>query len=226
MMRVRMRGAGSGLAAVVAGLVLAACGGSNPPPVTVPPEAYDREAPLEANRAGGLNPGDAVRVTVFQEPDLTGDFPVDQNGRVVFPLIGERTVTGISADSLEQQLVSEYREFLETPSINVTVLRRISILGEVRQPGLYPIDLTMSMNEALALAGGVGPIGNLNDIRLIRGSEVVVQGLEVGIPLSATPMLSGDQIYVGQSSWLSRNTWLVATVLTVATSLTIALVIK
>lgn len=205
---------------------VAACGGSNPPPVTVPTDVYDLEAPIEANRRGELVPGDAVRVTVFGEEELTGEYPVDQNGVVVFPLLGERRVLGMAADSLEQVLVQDYREFLTDPAINVTVLRRVSVLGEVREPGLYPVDLTMSLNEALALAGGVSPNGNLNDIRLIRGTDVMLRDMEAGVPLSATPVMSGDQIFVGQRSWLSRNMALVTTLITVSASLTIALLVR
>jgi len=212
--------------ALMSALSIAACGGSSNPPATMPEEPYDAEASRAASRSAPLVPGDAIRVTVVQEPDLTGDFPVDQNGVVVFPLLGERVVTGMSADSLERTLVKAYREYLESPAINVTVLRRVSILGEVRQPGLYPVDLTMSLNEALAIAGGVSPNGNMKDIRLIRGDEVLYRDMSTGVALTATPLESGDQIVVGQRSWLSRNMALVTTVLTIATSLTIALVIR
>jgi polysaccharide export outer membrane protein len=213
-------------AALLAFALVTACGGSNPPQVTVPSGVYDLEAPMEANRRGELVPGDALRVTVFREPDLTGEYPVDQNGVVVFPLLGERRVLGMAADSLEQVLVQAYREFLRDPAINVTVLRRVSVLGEVREPGLYPVDLTMSLNEALALAGGVSPNGNLNDIRLIRGPDVMLRDMEGGVPLSATPLMSGDQIFVGQRSWLSRNMALVTALITVSASLTIALLVR
>ncbi len=214
------------ISALLALAFVAACGGSNPPPVTVPSDVYDLEAPIEANRRGELVPGDAVQVTVFGEEELTGEYPVDQNGVVVFPLLGERRVLGMAADSLEQVLVQDYREFLTDPAINVTVLRRVSVLGEVREPGLYPVDLTMSLNEALALAGGVSPNGNLNDIRLIRGTEVMLRDMEAGVPLTATPVQSGDQIFVGQRSWLSRNMALVTTLITVSASLTIALLVR
>ncbi len=214
------------ISALLALAFVAACGGSNPSPVMVPSDVYDLEAPIEANRRGELVPGDAVQVTVFGEEELTGEYPVDQNGVVVFPLLGERRVLGMAADSLEQVLVQDYREFLTDPAINVTVLRRVSVLGEVREPGLYPVDLTMSLNEALALAGGVSPNGNLNDIRLIRGTEVMLRDMEAGVPLTATPVQSGDQIFVGQRSWLSRNMALVTTLITVSASLTIALLVR
>ncbi|MDX1396146.1 MAG: polysaccharide biosynthesis/export family protein [Gemmatimonadota bacterium] len=178
-------------------LLLLACGGSRPRSVTVPSSIFDHEAPLQANREGALRPGDAVRVTVFQEPDLTGEYQVDQNGLVVFPLLGERDLVGVSADSVERLLTSEYRRYLEHPSIDVTALRRISILGGVRRPGLYFVDLTMSLNEALALAGGLASAGDLDDIRLLRRGQTIQLNLEGGVPLSAMPILSGDEIFVG-----------------------------
>ncbi|MFQ5889662.1 MAG: polysaccharide biosynthesis/export family protein [Gemmatimonadota bacterium] len=174
----------------------------------------------------GLRPGDAVRVEIWREPDLSGQFAVNLNGVVVFPLLGERKVTGTSADSLERQLVKEYGAYLENPSVNVTVLRRIAILGEVRKPGLYPVDATVSLTDVLALAGGVSPSGNKDDIRLIRDGRVIRRSLDGTTVIASTPIQSGDHIEVGLRSWLSRNSWLVTTTMAAATSVLIAVTIR
>ncbi len=99
----------------------------------------------------GLRPGDAIKVEIWQEPDLSGEYMVNGEGIALFPLLGERRVTGISAAVLEQQLVADYKEYLENPFVNVTVLRRISILGAVQTPGLYAVDATLTLTDALAL---------------------------------------------------------------------------
>jgi len=167
----------------------------------------------------GLRPGDAVRVNIWQEPDLTGEYMVARNGRVVFPLLGEREVAGISPDEVEARLTAEYRTYLENPSVEVTVLRRVAILGEVRNPSLYMVDPTVSLTQALASAGDLTPTGNRDDIRLVRNGQVLVRSLDANRAVGAMPIESGDEIFVGQRSWASRN---FNVILGTATSLTVA----
>ena len=193
-------------------LALTACAGSPPPQAAAP--ANDAAAVTV-----GLKPGDAVRVSIWQEPDLTGEFLVNRAGRVVFPLLGEREVAGISPEAVEAQLTAEYRTYLENPSVEVTVLRRIAILGEVRNPSLYMVDPTVSLTQALALAGGLTPTGDRNDIRLVRNGEMLVRSLDPSRAVGAMPIESGDEIHVGQRSWASRN---FNVILGTVTSLTVA----
>ena len=115
-----------------------------------------------------LRPGDVVRLRSWREPDLSGDFPVDETGVVVFPKIGPLTVTREAPESLKSKLVSAYQRYLRNPSIDVTMLRRVNILGEVRNPGLHPVDPTMTVADAIALAGGVTPIGSADKIEVRR----------------------------------------------------------
>ncbi|MEN8144188.1 MAG: polysaccharide biosynthesis/export family protein [Gemmatimonadota bacterium] len=159
----------------------------------------------EALSSSSLQPGDAVRLEVFREPEISREYQVDERGVVVFPLIGERDVTGFAPDSLRTTLVEAYSKYLREPSISVTLLRRINILGEVRSPGLYPVDATMSLADALALAGGVSPAGNSKDIRLIRSGQTLRQDLNQTTLVGSSRIRSGDQIVVGQRSWISRN---------------------
>jgi polysaccharide export outer membrane protein len=124
---------------------------------------------------------------------------------VVLPLLGERKVTGISLSNLERSLTEEYWAFLENPSVRVTVLRRIAIFGEVRTPNLYWVDATVTLWDALALAGGILPTGNRDQVRLLRDGEVVIANLDLNRLVNQTPIQSGDQIEVGQQGWMARN---------------------
>ena len=160
---------------------------------------------LEGASALSLAPGDAIRVQLWREADLSGTFAVDDRGSVTLPLLGEREVTGLGPSELRDSLLSDYREFLQNPSIEVTILRRLSILGEVRSPGLYPVDATISLSDALAMAGGIAPNGNADDIRLIRGTRVIRQDLDAAALVGMSDIRSGDQIVVGEKSWLARN---------------------
>jgi polysaccharide export outer membrane protein len=153
----------------------------------------------------GLRPGDAVQVSIWQEADLSGEFHVDPEGKVVLPLLGERTVTGVSSSELERGLAEDYRAFLENPSVRVTVLRRIAIFGEVRNPDLYLVDATVTLWDALAMAGGILPTGNRDQVLLRRDGDVLIANLDLDRLVGETPIQSGDQIEVGQQGWVARN---------------------
>ena len=200
----------------VALLMLAGCSSTASPPASGPP--------LEASH--GLLPGDAVRVQVWREGNLSGTFAVDDRGIVTLPLLGEREVLGLDPAALRDTLLSEYKVYLQNPSIEVTILRRVNILGEVRSPGLYPVDTTISLADALALAGGITPIADPNKIQLVRDNEVVAEGVDQTAMIGASDIRSGDQIVVGQKSWLARNSAVVLGSLIAATAIIAAAFIR
>lgn len=153
----------------------------------------------------GLLPGDAVRLRIWREEDLSGDFTVSAERVVVLPLLGERRVSGIDPAELERRLAEEYVEYLENPSIEITALRRVAVLGEVAFPDLYHVDATVTLVEALALAGGLTPDADPNDVRLLRGGRTARAVARDGAIVESLPIRSGDRIIVGRRSWLERN---------------------
>lgn len=152
-----------------------------------------------------LRPGDVVRLRIWREPDLSGDFPLDESGFVTVPKLGRIEAVGFSRDSLKRYLVSSYEAYLRNPSIEVSLLRRISVLGAVRTPNVYAVDPTMTVAEVVAMAGGAAPDGKMNQVQVVRGQERLELELTQGTRLSDTPIRSGDQLYVPQRSWVSRN---------------------
>jgi protein involved in polysaccharide export with SLBB domain len=188
--------------------------------------AQTRESRQPSDTGSSLRPGDIVRLRIWREPDLSGDFPVSESGQIVFPKIGPTNVTDVSADSLKRLLVSSYSAYLRDPSIEVTLLRRITILGAVRNPGLYPVDMTMTVSDAMALAGGAAPDGRANRVELRRAGEKVKIDLSAQTRLGDTPVRSGDQLYFPQRSWISRNPGVVAGTLTALTGLVVSLLIR
>ena len=173
--------------------------------------------PLPAQSAAGeekvtLAPGDLLKVKIWREEDLSGEYLVNENGTVTLPLLGEQHVTGASLPEVRDLLLAQYRVHLRNPSISITPLRRINILGEVNKPGLYEVDPTVSLAGAVALAGGATPAGKLDNIRIIRNGDVVRASASAGTSLNAINIQSGDQIIVGQRSWLARNVGLVLSV--------------
>jgi len=175
----------------------------------------------------GVRPGDVIVVKVWREPDYSGEFQVDARGRVVLPLLGELVVSGRNAEALSDSLRDAYRVYLKNPSIEIKVLKRIAVSGEVGRPALYPVDATITIGDLISLAGGVTSAGNKKRIQLLRNGQVIVSGLGPGTVLQNSPVQSGDQVFVPQRSWMSRNggVFLYGGV-TVATSVLVAILVR
>lgn len=184
-------------------------------------QAITRQTAATSESPEPLRPGDVVRLRIWREPDLSGDFQVNESGQVVLPKIGPVAVDAISRDSLRRSLLAAYTTYLRNPSIEVVLLRRINVLGAVRNPGLYPVDPTMTVADALALAGGPNPDGKRDRVDLVRGGDRLVVKLDPATRLGDTPIRAGDQLYVPQRSWISRNQGLVIGTVTAITALAV-----
>lgn len=168
-------------------------------------ESQESEAVWAVGSAGSLLPGDVIDVQIWREETLSGQFTVDESGKVVLPLIGARQVVGISAQDLRDDLAAAYEEFLNNPSINVKLLRRITVSGEVRVPGLYTVDATMSIADLIAQAGGLNVDADANKIGLFRDGQRFELDLNGATVVGQAGIRSGDRVSVGQRGWLSRN---------------------
>jgi polysaccharide export outer membrane protein len=186
----------------------------------VPSHAQERPA---QESTFSLQPGDVIRVVIWREADLSGDFLIDENGDIVFPLLGQRHVAGVPIGQLRDSLFEAYRAELRNPSIIITPLRRVYVLGEVNAPGLYTVDPTISVAGAVAMAGGANGQGDLRKIRVVRRGGEVGEGISVDSPLAHSNILSGDQIFVGRRSWFDRNSTFVVSALLSVTSIVISL---
>lgn len=121
-----------------------------------------------------LGAGDRVRVTVFGEPDLSGEFQIDGQGTFPMGLIGTVAGAGMSPRALEQHLVTLYRDgYLVNPQIGVEVLnfRPFFILGEVSRPGSFAYREGLTVLNAVALAGGFTYRADKDDIEINRGGD-------------------------------------------------------
>ncbi len=147
---------------------------------------------------------------------MSGDFPVNASGSVILPRLGALDITTITTDSLQSFLGERYKVFLNNPSIEVILLRRVSITGAVRTPGVYPLEPTLSISDAVALAGGPAPDGKRDHVEIRRNGTRIAADLRNDVLIADAPVQSGDQIYVPQKSWIARNTWLFSAVVTLA----------
>ena len=152
-------------------------------------------------QGGPLQPGDVVRLNISREEGMSGDYPVDETGRAALPLIGMWLVTNVPADQARQDILAAYEEQLRNQTIQVVFLRRVRVLGEVRNPGLYHLDPTMTLGDAVALAGGPTPQAS-DDIQIFRaGTEIHADMIQPALQ----QVESGDYIVVQERGWWSRN---------------------
>lgn len=173
-----------------------------------------------------LRPGDVVQLRIWREPDMSGQFVVDEAGSVVFPRVGEYRVLDDTPESLTERLLADFRQYLRNPSIEITVLRRVRVIGSVTNPGLFLLDPTVTVADALAEAGGATPVGDPDKVRIIRNGEDIAVDVTGDTRIGDSPIRSGDQIFVPERSWLSRNSGVVAATITGTVSLVIALFIR
>ena len=156
-----------------------------------------------------LGPGDVVRITVYDHPDLTTDARVAEAGSIQFPLLGELVVRGRTtaeaADQLAKLLVNG--GFVKQPQVTIMVVtyrsQQISLLGYVSKPGKYPIEQTSTLIDLLAQAGGVTPFAS--DIAILMRAddpkhtrrEIDLAALfEKGDAAQNPEVSNGDVIYV------------------------------
>ena len=147
-----------------------------------------------AQDGGALEAGDRVRVTVFGEEDLSGEFEVDAAGQISLPLIGKIAAAGGGADELEASVVAALLDgYLKHPRVSVEILsfRSIFVMGEVKRPGSYPYSVGLTAIKAIALAGGFTYRAKKNVLFVTRDPELGEQEIRVDKFL-----LPGDTIRV------------------------------
>jgi polysaccharide export outer membrane protein len=171
-------------------------------------DGWGQTAPAPDSGAGAaaqpLAPGDAIQLAFWREPQLSGDYPIDETGMVVLPLLGARQVSQLSPAELKRTLLEEYAQQVRNQEVRITLLRRIRILGAVKNPGLYRVDPTMTLGDALALAGGTTSEGRLKGIKMFRNGRQVRTRLDINLQL-LEQIRSGDQLLVPERSWFARN---------------------
>lgn len=177
------------LAAVISGLALGAC---------APRYEYAGEfaGGHEVRAPYQLATGDRLRVIVFGQDNLSNVYAVDSQGRISMPLIGAVDATGRTTGQLERQIEGRLRGgFLREPKVSVEVdaYRPFFILGEVTSSGQFPYVNGMTVQTAVAIAGGFTPRGDRHVAIISR--EVNGEILTGKVPLTQ-PVLPGDTITI------------------------------
>ena len=158
-------------------------------------------APVEAARydnAYHLDAGDKLRVVVYGQEGLTNTYAIDAAGSITMPLIGSVPARGRTPAGLAGEIAAKLRNgFIREPSVAVEIesYRPFFILGEVAAPGQYPYVPNMTVESAVAIAGGFSPRARRDSVTLTH-TDAGGAGRFV-VPLG-TPMSPGDTVFVGE----------------------------
>lgn len=174
--------------------------------------AQESSRPAAVLRAGEarVQPGDRVVVKVFREAGLSDDVMVTSHGDIVLAKIGTVHAASITIAALEDTLRARYGAFLRRPEVSITVLRRVVVNGEVRRPDIYFVDLSSTLRDVIARAGGITEIGNPKRVSIIReGATIPAPNWQQDVT-QAADLQSGDQVFVGMRSWFERNAFALA----------------
>ena len=167
---------------------IAACG------TTSAETAHSSGSPATDYRLG---PADQLRITVFNEPGLTGQFVVGSQGTIAYPLVGDIRAAGLTVAEFTETLRTALGQYVRSPSVSVEVAnyRPFFILGEVTRPGTYPYAVDLTVLNAVATAGGFTYRANQRRVYIRHASEADERGYAL---TPSTPVLPGDTIRIGE----------------------------
>lgn len=153
-----------------------------------------------------LAPGDAVRITVWRKPELSGEFQVSADGTLADPYYMSIRVAGVPFDAVSQQIRSVVEQTELNPRVLVEPLLRVSVGGEVRQPNVHTFAQSITVAQAVMMSGGPTERARMNRVRLVRdGRATTVDLTNPQIGLAQTQIRSGDHIMVGRSTNVIRD---------------------
>ncbi len=161
--------------------------------VSVPSATFGKEeVPAVRNKPSGdyqLGAGDLIQVVVWKNEEVSGNFRVRPDGKFSMPLIGDILAQGNTTDGASMQIEQKLKLFIESPYVTIIVeeaaSNRIYILGEVARAGTYDLNGSLTVLQALALAGGFTEFAGKDKMVLVRG----VGENQRNIPLSYSKIL-------------------------------------
>lgn len=156
-------------------------------------------APTLDRNSYRLGAGDRIRVDVYGEPDLSAEETITAAGTINYPLLGRISTVGLTLKELEGVIAKRLREgYLKQPSVRATILlfRPLYVIGQVHRPGSYPYNEGLTVEKAIALAGGMTQIASTRKIYVLRESSANNQREKVQL---GTPVFPGDTIVIEES---------------------------
>jgi polysaccharide biosynthesis/export protein len=148
-----------------------------------------------------LGSGDHVRVTVYGETDLSGEYAIDGNGYIALPLVGDVKAAGLSAPQLQTAVENAYGSgYLNEPrvAVEVTTYRPFTIIGQVTRPGQYSYVNGMSIVNAVAMAGGYTPQASEDFVYIRHEGDTKETRVDTDQDVQVRP---GDVVYVKRTAF-------------------------
>ena len=139
---------------------------------------------VASSQDGGyqLNPGDILDISVWKEEEMTRQVVVLPDGTISFPLAGHMSVAGNTARVVQEELVKRIKKYIAEPVVTVSVSQvggnKIFVIGQVQNPGEFPVSRPTDVMQALSLAGGLTAFGDEDDIKILRrknGGQVAIE---------------------------------------------------
>jgi polysaccharide export outer membrane protein len=161
------------------------------------PADADAQVTPAGTAEAGLRPGDAVRITVWRRPELSGEFVVDADGTLAHPLYRAVHLTNVPIAMAESRLKAFLGTFESNPSFAFEPLLRVTLSGEVTRPNLYSLRPETTISQAVAIAGGTTARARSDRVRLLRDGRTSI--VDLSRPESGFAQVrvrSGDQIQV------------------------------
>jgi protein involved in polysaccharide export with SLBB domain len=154
--------------------------------------------PSSADTSYRLGAGDRIKISVFNQEDLTGEYSLDGKARFSMPLIGTVNAGGLTASELESVLVRSFKpDYLVNPRVYVQVLnyRPYYLIGEVNTTGAFPYVAGMTYLKAIAIAGGFSYRAKRGVVYVIRGTDIEQEEVKLDVDEKVRP---GDIIRVAE----------------------------
>jgi polysaccharide biosynthesis/export protein len=183
-----------------------------PPPVLPVPT----DTTAQQRNVGALRPGDVLKIVVFRDKELSNEYPIDARGYVQIPGLGVIKAAGLDPTEVTDRLrLALIERGFARPEISVQPLIRVSVLGEVRSPNVYPVDPGTSLLQLLTVAGGPTDRAKLQDTRVIRDGRAFKVDMDGGLRGSASGRIvlySNDVVVVARKKgFTSENLGLTLT---------------
>lgn len=155
-----------------------------------------------AKKPHQVQPSDKIKISVYQEEDMTGVYEVSASGRIVFPLIDEVDVLNLTIEQIQNLLTDKLKKYLVNPQVTVVFegqsVKPIVLLGLFNTPGTFPYQKGLTLVKAIALAGDFKPTADPSKIQIIR---TLMNGQTKVLPVNAVRIMSGQvadlEIYPG-----------------------------
>jgi polysaccharide export outer membrane protein len=184
------------VAGVLLALLLSGCAGSRGGSIPYDVQSFgvpDTPAVVALEADYRIAPLDKLNVTVFQVPDLSGEFQVDLTGHIGMPLIGNIRAVDLTTRELQQLLAQRLSaNYLRNPDVRVGIAestrRNVTVEGSVRQPGLFPVNGPLTLVQAIAMARGTDDMANPRRIAIFR----TIQGRRMAAAFDLTSIRRGE----------------------------------